>query len=720
MVAEKKMGQPEGRLGAMRHAWGVQFSLFSENAEGVELCLFDAEDHGRETARVPLARGDDAIWRAVVEGLEAGQLYGFRVHGPYAPKEGHRFNPSKVLLDPYARAIAGDVCWCAEMYGHRGDDLRLMDEGDNAHATPKSVLVDSSFDWGDDARPQTPWAQTVVYELHVKGFTIRHPAVPEDLRGTYAGLASPAVVEYLRDLGVTAVELLPVHHRISGHRLHKLGLSNYWGYGSIGFFAPDARFSSRGDRGGQVDEFKEMVKVYHQAGIEVILDVVYNHTAEEGFQGSYLSFRGLDNQVYYRVNPEDRSRYVDTTGCGNALNAAHPMVLRLIMDSLRYWAEEFRVDGFRFDLAPSLARSEGSFDPKSPFFQAIENEPTLSGVKLIAEPWDLGEDGYQLGNFPKGWTEWNGEFRGATRRFWRGDDGQAAEFASRLAGSSDIFQTSGRPPQASLNFVTCHDGFTLEDLVSFQEKHNEANGEENRDGTNANDSSNGGVEGPTNDSGVSRLRAQRKRNLLASLFLSQGVPMLQAGDEFGRTQNGNNNAYCQDNETSWVDWLLTEKNEELLSFVKRLIRWARAQPEFRRERFFSPRSPGEVEYPEITWLHHLGHELGAEEWSAGHMKCFGFRLRGAKEGESASQRRHRNYDTLMVLMNAHDEAIPFAFLEIDRGARWSVVVDTAECSERGWDGRVHAGGSYLVQGSSLVLLRRHEGESFASHEEGKP
>ncbi len=586
------MSRPEGRLGADLCEGGARFSLFSENAEAIALCLFDAEDPRRETARIPLARDAGAIWRAWVPGLEAGQLYGFRAHGAYAPGRGHRFNPHKVLLDPYARAIAGGVRWCGEMYAHRGDDVCAADERDNAHATPRSVLVDASFDWGDGTRcPRTPWRETILYELHVKGFTMRHPDVPENLRGTYAGLASPAVLEHLKSLGVTAVELLPVHHRISDHRLHELGLSNYWGYGSIGFFAPDARFSSRGDRGGQVREFCEMVRAYHRAGIEVILDVVYNHTAEGGSDGPHLSFRGLDNEVYYRADPEDKTRYIDATGCGNSLNVAHPAVLCLVVDSLRHWAEEFRIDGFRFDLAPSLARDAGGFDPESPFFRAIADDPVLSGRKLIAEPWDMGADGYQLGNFPRGWAEWNGRFRDAARRFWRAAPGQAAEFATRLAGSADIFEAGGRPPQASVNFLACHDGFTLEDLVSYQEKRNHANREDNRDGADANDSWNGGAEGPTDDPGISRLRARRKRSLLASLFLSQGVPMLQAGDEFGRTQAGNNNAYCQDNETSWVDWGLAEKNGELLRFVRRLIGWTKARPAFRRTRFFSGRGP---------------------------------------------------------------------------------------------------------------------------------
>ena len=698
------MSQLEGRLGAEWMDGGVRFSLFSEHAEGVELCLFDPDDHGRETARVPLERHGD-VWRAEVEGLGAGQPYGFRVHGPYDPAHGHRFNGYKVLLDPYARAIAGEVHWCEEMYGYRDGDIHHVDASDNAHAAPKSVLVDSSFDWEDVSPPRTPWSETVVYELHVKGLTMRHPDVPEELRGAYSGLAHPSVVEYLKDLGVTAIELLPVHHRVSEQRLQTLGLSNYWGYATLGFFAPDARFSSRGDRGGQVDEFKEMVKTYHRAGIEVILDVAYNHTGEGGFRGPHLSFRGLDNRAYYRVDPRDGSRYVDTTGCGNSLNASHPAVLRLIVDSLRCWAEEFHVDGFRFDLAPTLARTERGFDPESAFFRAVADDPVLSKRKLIAEPWDLGEKGYQLGNFPKGWTEWNGKFRDAARRFWRADFDQAAEFATRVTGSSDVFETGGRAPQASLNFIACHDGFTLEDLVSFQHKHNDANREGNNDGADEDHSWNGGVEGPTDDPFVSTMRARRKKNLLASLFLAQGVPMLQAGDEFGRTQSGNNNAYCQDNGTSWVDWALAEKNGNLLSFVKNLIRWRGARQAFRRTAFFPQQSQAEAEKPELVWLHHLGHELGANEWDVNYMKCLGFRLWGAREGNLFSRHEHVNRDTFLVLMNAHHEAIPFVFLEEDRMKRWTVVMDTSQVDEKGWNWRIHSGDSYLLAGETLALLR---------------
>ena len=711
------MSRREGRLGAELHEGGARFAVFSENAEAVELCLFDADDPGRETARVPLARGEDAVWRAEAAGLKAGALYGFRARGPYAPEKGHRFNPRKALLDPYARAIAGGARWGAELYAHRDGDLRLIDERDSAGATPRSVLADPAFDWEGDARPMTPWAETILYELHVKGFTARHPGVPERLRGTYSGLACPAAIEYLKDLGVTAVELLPVHHRISEHRLRKLGLSNYWGYGSIGFFAPDARFSSRGDRGGQVAEFKEMVRAHHRAGIEVILDVVYNHAGEGGSRGPHLSFRGLDNRAYYRVNPGDMRRYIDTTGCGNSLNVAHPATLRLIIDSLRCWAEEFRVDGFRFDLAPSLARGAGGFDPDAPFFREIAADPLLSRLKLIAEPWDLGEGGYQLGNFPKGWAEWNGKFRDAARRFWRADPGQAADFATRLAGSSDLFEAGGRSPQASVNFVACHDGFTLEDLVSFCEKRNEANLEGGRDGADANESSNGGVEGATDDPRVSGLRARRKRSLLASLFLAQGVPMLQAGDEFGRTQGGNNNAYCQDNEVSWVDWTLAEKNAALRAFVKRLVR-LKSRPAFRRARFFPAGSADAAEAREIVWLHHAGRELGAREWEDRHMKCFGFRLREPGGGESAPQQETPNRDTFMVLMNAHHEAIPFVFLGKDRKRKWSVEMDTFGFDEADGRGRLRADGAYLLGGESLALLRREDAPPAAPEETG--
>lgn len=713
------MSRPEDRLGAELREGGARFALFSEHAEAVELCLFDPEAPARETARIPLARGEGGVWRAEAEGLEAGALYGFRVHGPYAPEEGHRFNPHKVLLDPYAKAIAGEARWGAEMYAHSPPgDLRRMDERDNAHATPRSVLAETSFDWEGDVRPRTPWEETILYELHVKGFTMRHPGAPERLRGTYSGLARPAVIEYLKDLGVTAVELLPVHHRVSEHRLHELGLSNYWGYGSIGFFAPDARFSSRGDRGGQIAEFKEMVRTLHRAGVEVILDVVYGHAGEGDFRGPHLSFRGIDNRSYYRADPGDMRRYADATGCGNALNAAHPMVLRLILDSLRYWAEEFRVDGFRFDLAPSLGRGAGGFDPDAPFFRAVAADPLLSNLKLIAEPWDLGEGGYQLGNFPAGWSEWNDRFRDAARRFWRGDERGAADFATRLAGSSDVFEARGRPPRAGVNFIACHDGFTLEDLVSFREKRNEGNLEGNRDGADENYSSNGGAEGATDAACVLARRARRKRSLLASLFLAQGVPMLQAGDEFGRSQGGNNNAYCQDNGLSWTDWTPAESGANLRAFVRRLIR-LRARPAFRRARFFPPRGGEDPEDAEIVWLHESGRELEARDWEDPRVKRFGFRLRAPRE-EGASARRGANRDTLMVLMNAHHEAAPFFFLAEDRAREWRVLIDAFDDGdEEALRERLRPDGAYLLGGGSLALLERAD-DPPAAREEARP
>ncbi|MCA1556912.1 MAG: glycogen debranching protein GlgX, partial [Acidobacteria bacterium] len=549
-------GQPYP-LGATWDGAGVNFALFSENATRVELCLFDGLDARRETMRITLPEQTDQVWHAYLPEARPGQLYGYRVHGPYKPRAGHRFNPNKLLIDPYGKAIASTVDWRDQVFGytigHEDEDLSF-DVRDSSPFIPKCVVVDPAFSWGDDKHPRTPWHKTLIYEMHVKGFTKLHPHVPENLRGTYTGMTHPSVIEYLLSLGVTAVELLPVHQSVSGKHLSEKGLTNYWGYNSVAFFAPDVRYSSSGHLGQQVTEFKTMVKTLHREGIEVILDVVYNHTGEGNQMGPTLAFRGIDNAAYYRLVGDDSRYYMDYTGTGNTLNMTHPRTLQLIMDSLRYWVLEMHVDGFRFDLASALARELHEVDRLGAFFDIIHQDPVISQVKLIAEPWDLGEGGYQVGNFPVLWAEWNGVYRDVVRGFWRGDRGLVDNLAFRLTGSSDLYERSGRSPYASINFVTAHDGFTLRDLVSYNQKHNEANGEDNRDGTDDNISFNYGTEGPTGDPQIEAVRARQQRNFLATLLLSQGVPMLQAGDEMGRTQQGNNNPYCQDNEISWLDW----------------------------------------------------------------------------------------------------------------------------------------------------------------------
>ncbi|HEY6084242.1 MAG TPA: glycogen debranching protein GlgX, partial [Nitrospira sp.] len=561
-------------LGATWDGEGVNFALFSENATRVELCLFDGHDSAHESHRIPMEERTDQVWHMYLPEVRPGQHYGYRVHGPYAPEAGHRFNPAKLLIDPYAKAISGTIEWSDAMFGYRiGDEAADLsrDDRDNAGNVPKCVVIDQAFTWGGDQLLRTAWDQTVIYEVHVKGFTARHPDVPESQRGTYAGLTSPAVLDYLKSLGVTAVELLPVHHFVRDKHLFDRGLTNYWGYNSIGFFSPDIRYATFPKRGEHVKEFKTMVKTLHSEGLEVILDVVYNHTGEGNHLGPTISFRGIDNAAYYRLVPDSKRYYMDYTGTGNTLNVTHPRTLQLIMDSLRYWVQEMHVDGFRFDLASTLARELHDVDRLSAFFDIIHQDPVLSQAKLIAEPWDLGEGGYQVGNFPVGWAEWNGRYRDSIRRYWKGDNDQVGELAYRLTGSSDLYETSGRRPHASINFVTAHDGFTLNDLVSYNDKHNEANGEDNRDGTNDNSSWNCGVEGPTDHPEVNALRERQKRNFLATLLLSQGVPMICGGDEIGRTQHGNNNAYCQDNELSWYDWKLDRSTRDLFSFVQQLI-----------------------------------------------------------------------------------------------------------------------------------------------------
>ncbi|MDH5499457.1 MAG: glycogen debranching protein GlgX, partial [Nitrospira sp.] len=568
-------------LGATWDGEGVNFALFSEHATAVELCLFDGPDSDEESHRIRIEERTDQVWHTYIPGLWPGQHYGYRVHGPYAPQEGHRFNHHKLLIDPYAKSIAGTIEWTDAMFGYQIGNPKAdlsFDTRNNASNIPKCVVVDQAFTWGGDQHPKTSWDRTVIYEVHVKGFTAQHPDVPDHMRGTYSGLTTPAVIDHLLELGVTAVELLPVHHFVRDKHLTDRKLTNYWGYNTIGFLSPDIRYAVSPVRGRHVREFKTMVKTLHSSGIEVILDVVYNHTAEGNQLGPTLSFRGIDNAAYYRLVDNDKRYYMDYTGCGNTLNVTHPRTLQLIMDSLRYWVTEMHVDGFRFDLASTLARELHAVDRLSAFFDILHQDPILSQVKLIAEPWDVGEGGYQVGNFPVGWAEWNGKYRDTIRRYIKGDGGQMAELAYRLTGSSDLYSTSGRRPFASINFITAHDGFTLTDLVAYNDKHNEANGENSQDGTNDNDSWNCGVEGPTDDPAIVELRERQKRNFLTLLFLSQGVPMLCGGDEIGRTQNGNNNAYCQDNEISWFDWNLDRAQSDLLAFVQRLIAIRKRHP----------------------------------------------------------------------------------------------------------------------------------------------
>jgi glycogen operon protein len=649
------------------------------------------------------------VWHAYLPDVRPGQIYAYRVHGPYDPRAGHRFNPHKVVIDPYARAVARAVRWDDAMFGYRvgdpGEDLSF-DTRDSAPFAPLAAVVDGEFSWRGDRLLRTPWHETVIYEAHVKGLTARHPDVPPGLRGTYAGLATPPVIEHLQRLGVTAVELLPVHHHSYDRHLVARGLTNYWGYNTLCYFAPDLRYASCRDPQGAVREFKEMVRALHAAGIEVILDVVYNHTAEGNHLGPTLSLRGIDNASYYRLARDDKRFYVDFTGCGNTLNMQHPRVLQLIMDSLRYWVLEMHVDGFRFDLASALARELYEVDKLGAFFDIIHQDPVLSQVKLIAEPWDLGEGGYQVGNFPVLWTEWNGRYRDCVRRFWRGDGGTVAELATRLAGSSDLYAHNGRRPYASINFVTCHDGFTLHDLVSYERKHNEANGEDNCDGENNNLSWNCGVEGPTTDPQICALRERQKRNFIATLFLSQGVPMISGGDELSRTQHGNNNAYCQDNEISWTDWTPSEERGRFLEFCRRAVRLMRSQPVLRRRRFFQGRALRGAGVKDIVWLAPSGHEMSEAEWNADHVKALGVRLAGDAIDEQDEEGRPISGDTLLYLLNAAGEGLPFALP--DDGARWECVIDTAH-EERA--GQMYDGGRpYPLADRSVAvfLLRRFD------------
>ena len=690
-------------LGATWDGSGTNFSVFSEHAERVELCLFD--DDEREQ-RFELTQRTAFNWHGYLPGVGPGQRYGLRVHGPYAPERGHRFNAAKLLLDPYAKAIDGVVRWeAANTLPYRPgatEGSEVQDDGDDAIAMPRCVVIDPGFDWEGDRPLETPWHETVIYELHVKGFTQQHPGVREDLRGTYAGLASDAAIEYLTALGVTAVELLPVHQIVEERFIHERGLTNYWGYSSIGFLAPHAAYAATGAHGEQVKEFKGMVKALHRAGIEVILDVVYNHTAEGNHMGPMLAFKGIDNASYYRLMPDDPSRYMDFTGTGNSLNPVHPSVLRLIMDSLRYWVTECHVDGFRFDLASALARELYDVDRLSAFFDVIHQDPVLSQVKLIAEPWDLGPGGYQVGNFPVLWTEWNGLYRDTMRDVWRGET-SVASFASRFTGSSDLYEADGRHPSASINFITAHDGFTLTDLVSYNQKHNEANLEGNRDGSDDNRSWNCGVEGPTDDPEVNALRERQQRNFLATLLLSQGVPMLLAGDEMGRTQRGNNNAWCQDNQISWVHWEPDESGEELREFTRRLLNLRRRHPIFRRTKFLNGVGSASG-LPDAWWFRPDGRRMTAADWQNQGARALGVFLNGRGIGSVSPEGEPIVDSSFLLLLNAYHEDIAFTLPPRRFGPRWQVELSTAH--PRAPATLLTARGSAHVGGRSLLLLRQ--------------
>ena len=694
-------GQPYP-LGATFDGSGTNFALFAENAERVELCLFDEE--GFET-RLRLSETTAFVHHGYVPDIQPGQRYGYRIHGEWDPASGNLFNPDKLLIDPYARAIEGGVLWSDAVFGYQRQHPDRMNDRDSAPFMPRSIVVDDRFDWGEDTRPKRPLFESVIYETHVKGISKTHPDVPEHLRGTFAGMASKPVIDHLVSLGVTAVELMPVHHFISEHTVVERRLENYWGYASIGFFAPHGAYSASGDRGQQVTEFKSMVKALHASGIEVILDVVYNHTCEGGPDGPTLSMRGIDNASYYRLDPADPSKYVDYTGTGNSLNVRHAEVLKLIMDSLRYWVTEMHVDGFRFDLASALARDLHDVDKLAAFFDLIHQDPVINRVKLIAEPWDVGEGGYQVGGFPPLWSEWNAEYRDGVRDYWRGEDWALAEFASRFTGSSDLYGFAGRLPHASINFVTAHDGFTLRDLVSYNVKHNEANGEGNRDGESHNRSWNTGVEGSTDNARVNTIRQRRVRAMLTTLMLSQGVPMICGGDEFGRTQGGNNNAYCQDNETSWYDW--NDLDEDLLAYTQSLIALRHRHPVFRRRRWFEGRSVKGSEHHDIVWYNTDGVQMSGETWRRGYAKSLAVYLNG-NAIETPDERGERVVDdSFLVLFNAHSDAVHFTMPDDLRGLEWQIVLYSAMGLTP--ELPVEAPESGDVAGWSVMVLKKRNG-----------
>lgn len=688
-------------LGATYDGEGVNFALFSEHAEAVELYLYDSSDE-HEIAKFKLMEKTHQVWHIYVAGIKPGQLYGYRVNGPYDPERGHRFNPHKLLIDPYAKAISGTVKWNDALFAYNiGDDDLSIDTADSAAFVPKSVVTDDKFDWGNDSPPRIPMHQSVIYEAHVKGFTAMHPDIPEEIRGSYAAMAHPVAINYLKELGVTAVELLPIHHFLTDRHLKDKGLTNYWGYNSIGFFAPDVRYCASGTHGQQVLEFKEMVKALHAAGIEVILDVVYNHTGEGNEMGPTLSFRGIDNASYYRL-AEDPRYYMDFTGTGNTLNSRQPNVLRLIMDSLRYWVQEMHVDGFRFDLASALARELHDVDKLSSFFDVIHQDPVISQVKLIAEPWDIGEGGYQVGEFPPGWAEWNGKYRDCIRDYWIGADSMIAEFANRLTGSSDLYRGDNRTPSASINFITAHDGFTLHDLVSYNDKHNESNGEDNKDGESHNRSWNCGAEGPTDDPAVNSLREKQKRNMLVTLFLSQGVPMLVAGDEQGRTQQGNNNAYCQDNEISWLDW--NKGDSTLLDFTKKLIHFRRDHPIFCRRKWFQGLPIRGTGVEDIVWFLPDASEMDDQHWQEDYARSLAVFLNGAGIRSVDTDGKKIVDANFYLLFNAYWEDVAYKLPSVEYGASWCKILDTNNDTIENF-GQFAAGDNVLVPSRSILVFQ---------------
>ena len=694
-------GQPYP-LGATWDGEGVNFAIFSENATGVELCLFNHEDDATESAKIPIREQTDQVWHCYLPDVRPGQYYGYRVHGPYQPDEGHRFNPAKLLIDPYAKAITGSIKWSNAVFAYKvgGQEDLEPDPDNSAGRVPKSVVIDNAFTWENDQRPTTPWNRTVIYECHVKGMTIKHPEVPEHLRGTYLGLAADAMLDYFHMLGVTAVELLPVHQFVVDRHLPEKGLTNYWGYNSIGFFAPDVRYATRG-LGNQVYEFKSMVKTFHSAGIEVILDVVYNHTGEGNHLGPTLSLKGIDNVAYYRLEQNKRF-YTDFTGTGNSLNMRHPRTIQLIMDSLRYWVNEMHIDGFRFDLAPVLARELHEVDRLSSFFDIIHQDPTLATVKLIAEPWDVGPGGYQVGNFPIRWAEWNGKYRDALRRFWRGDKGMVPELASRLTGSSDIYQWSGRDAYASVNFIVAHDGYTMADLVSYEQKHNEANGENNQDGHNDNLSRNWGVEGPTEDKRILDRRYRVMKSLLAVLAFSQGTPMIAHGDEIARTQRGNNNAYSQDNEITWIDWTnLDERQRDLLAFVQRVIAIRQNNPVLRRRHFFRGKDPNSPSGKDVMWVRADGQEMQQSDWQNAENHLLGMLISGQATDETDDRGRPIRGDTLLLILNGGEGDCRFTLPQVPEEGFWMTLLDSAHSECHG----PQDGSSVMVAAHSLLLLR---------------
>ena len=693
-------------LGPTWDGAGVNFALFSEHAEKVELCLFDSPESTQASQCIQLPEHTDMVWHGYLPDVEPGQLYGYRVHGPYDPKNGHRFNPNKVLLDPYAKAIGRELKWDDSLFGYKmGEDDLSFDERDNSAFCPLGSVIDTAFTWGDDRPPHTPWHKTLIYEAHVRGLTKQHPEVTEERRGTYAGIASEAIINHLLDLKVTAVELLPVHTHLDDQTLSAKGLTNYWGYNTLNFFAPHPEYASKNTPRGAVTEFKMMVRTLHAAGIEVILDVVYNHTCEGNQLGPTVSLRGVDNAAYYRLSPDDRRYYMDFTGCGNTPNMTHPRVLQMIMDSLRYWVTEMHVDGFRFDLASALARELHDVNKLGAFFDIIHQDPILSQVKLIAEPWDVGPGGYQVGNFPVLWTEWNGMYRDTVRRFWKGENSLASDLATRLAGSSDLYEKDGRLPYASINFITAHDGFSMQDLVSYDQKHNDANGEGNRDGTDDNCSWNCGAEGPTDDKTITALRERQKRNLYATLMFSEGVSMIYGGDELSHTKHGNNNTYCQDNDLTWANWDLDERRLSFLDFCKHCSRIWSEQPVIHRRKFFLGRPLRGTGIKDISFFTPGGQEMSDAEWNADFVHCLGVRLAGDMMNEVDERGEPVVGDTLLLLLNAHWEEIPFTLPDTANGDVWQTLIDTAE-EDRALPVRVRPQREqFPLYGRSLALLR---------------